>query len=100
MKVEFLTSVVILVNRSQTALFAGITPDTEPGVLKAEIGFIFPSAPARLELYLWPVKPDSRPFGIYRLKERPQLVTTLVNTILFTFEAPSNDDSNISESIA
>jgi hypothetical protein len=82
---------VLLINRSHTALFSGISPrDEASGVLKAEIGFIFPSAPARLELYLWPMKPDSRPFGIYQLSERPQLVTTLINTLLFP-EAPSND---------
>ena len=88
---------MILVNRSQTALFAGIAPygESQEGVLKAEIGFVFPSAPARLELYLWPMKPDARPFGVYQLKDRPTLVTTLINTLLFQFqEAPSNDSIN------
>jgi hypothetical protein len=87
---------LILVNRSQTALFAGIAlyGESQEGVLKAEIGFIFPSAPARLELYLWPMKHDSRPFGVYQLKERPKLMTTLINTLLFQFQEAQNDSIN------
>lgn len=60
--------ILLLTNRSETVLFAGVEP-TSYG-LKAELGMFLPNAPAEFDLYVAPIKPDSKPLGTFTYPNR------------------------------
>lgn len=82
---------MILTNKSQTVVFCGIIPKDYG--LEVEFSLVYPEAPIKLELYKVPIKPDSKPMGIYRLAHRVDTPSVWLNRPLkyYDLEQQVND---------